>query len=44
MSEWKAKRFWKAAHVVASGDGFEVALDGGISKRRQSNRLWCRRK
>jgi chaperone required for assembly of F1-ATPase len=28
MSEWKAKRFWKAAHVVASGDGFEVALDG----------------
>ncbi len=28
MSEWKAKRFWKAASVVASGEGFEVLLDG----------------
>ena len=28
MSEWKAKRFWKAAAVVPAGDGFAVELDG----------------
>ncbi len=27
MSEWKAKRFWKAAQVVPLGDGFTVELD-----------------
>lgn len=28
MSDWKAKRFWKSAGVVAAGDGFAVELDG----------------
>jgi len=28
MSEWKAKRFWKAAAVVEAADGFAVELDG----------------
>jgi len=28
MSEWKAKRFWKAADVVEAGHGFTVQLDG----------------
>jgi chaperone required for assembly of F1-ATPase len=28
MSEWKAKRFWKAAGVVETDDGFAVELDG----------------
>lgn len=28
MSEWAAKRFWKEATAVESGDGWEVALDG----------------
>lgn len=27
MSEWKARRFWKASSVRPAGDGFEVALD-----------------
>jgi chaperone required for assembly of F1-ATPase len=27
MSEWKARRFWKASTVRPAGDGFEVALD-----------------
>lgn len=27
MSEWKARRFWKAALVRPAGDGFEVVLD-----------------
>ncbi|MTD99294.1 ATPase [Paracoccus sp. YIM 132242] len=27
MTEWKARRFWKASGVRPSGDGFEVALD-----------------
>ncbi|EAR50028.1 hypothetical protein OG2516_08316 [Oceanicola granulosus HTCC2516] len=27
MSEWKAKRFWTAAHVAERGDGFAVTLD-----------------
>lgn len=28
MSEWKARRFWKAAQVVAAEGGYGVALDG----------------
>jgi chaperone required for assembly of F1-ATPase len=28
MSEWKAKRFWKAASVVPKAGGFAVELDG----------------
>ena len=28
MSDWKAKRFWKDAAVVAVEDGFTVELDG----------------
>ena len=28
MSEWKAKRFWKAAAVVSAANGFAVELDG----------------
>lgn len=28
MSEWKAKRFWKAAAVTEAGGGFTVELDG----------------
>lgn len=28
MSEWKAKRFWKAAGVVEADTGFAVELDG----------------
>ena len=28
MSEWKAKRFWKAADVAEEGGGFTVRLDG----------------
>lgn len=28
MSEWKAKRFWKEAHVKEDVDGFAVLLDG----------------
>jgi chaperone required for assembly of F1-ATPase len=28
MSEWKAKRFWKAASVVQARGGFAVELDG----------------
>ncbi|GAB4288752.1 MAG: ATPase [Roseovarius sp.] len=28
MSGWKAKRFWKAARVVALEDGFGISLDG----------------
>jgi chaperone required for assembly of F1-ATPase len=28
MSEWKAKRFWKEAEVVAETQGYAVALDG----------------
>lgn len=28
MSEWKVKRFWKAAQVVATDTGFAVQLDG----------------
>jgi chaperone required for assembly of F1-ATPase len=28
MSEWKQKRFWKAANVVPDGPGFTVELDG----------------
>ncbi len=28
MSDWKAKRFWKAANVVEEDAGFGVALDG----------------
>lgn len=27
MSEWKARRFWKAASVRATADGWEVVLD-----------------
>lgn len=27
MSEWKARRFWKAASVRPAGDGWEVVLD-----------------
>lgn len=27
MSEWKARRFWKASQVRPAGEGFEVALD-----------------
>ncbi|MDU8928609.1 ATP12 family protein [Alisedimentitalea sp. MJ-SS2] len=27
MSEWKVKRFWKAARTAAEGDGFAVLLD-----------------
>lgn len=32
MSEWKAKRFWKAASVVAVKGGFTVELDGRAIK------------
>ncbi len=32
MSEWKAKRFWKSAAVVAVGDRFTVELDGRAVK------------
>ncbi|MGX9356503.1 ATP12 family chaperone protein [Roseobacteraceae bacterium S113] len=32
MSEWKAKRFWKAASVVDQDDGFAVLLDGRAVK------------
>ncbi len=28
MSEWKARRFWKAASVDRAGDGFAIRLDG----------------
>ncbi len=28
MSEWKPKRFWKAAQAEVAGDGFTVTLDG----------------
>ncbi|HKL45932.1 MAG TPA: ATP12 family protein [Roseovarius sp.] len=28
MSEWKARRFWKAAEAVPEGGGFTVRLDG----------------
>lgn len=28
MSEWKAKRFWKATEVLRDGDGWTIALDG----------------
>ena len=28
MSDWKTKRFWKAATVAQTGDGFAVELDG----------------
>ncbi len=28
MSDWKAKRFWKEAVVVAAPDGFAIELDG----------------
>lgn len=28
MSEWKARRFWKAADTRPQGDGWEVLLDG----------------
>lgn len=28
MSEWKPKRFWKAADIVADGDRWHVTLDG----------------
>lgn len=28
MSDWKAKRFWKEANVIAQTDGYSVALDG----------------
>lgn len=28
MSEWAVKRFWKAASVEATGDGFAILLDG----------------
>jgi len=28
MSDWKARRFWKEATVVALDDGFTVELDG----------------
>lgn len=28
MSEWKARRFWKAAQVVRAADGYGVELDG----------------
>lgn len=28
MSEWKARRFWKAASVEAEGGGWQVLLDG----------------
>lgn len=27
MSEWKARRFWKASQVRPAGGGFEIALD-----------------
>ncbi len=27
MSEWRARRFWKEARVVAEADGFGIALD-----------------
>lgn len=27
MTEWKARRFWKAADIRPAGDGYEVALD-----------------
>ena len=27
MTEWKARRFWKAADVRPQGDGWEVVLD-----------------
>lgn len=27
MAEWKARRFWKAAHIRPAGDGWEVLLD-----------------
>ena len=27
MAEWKARRFWKAAHIRAAEDGWEVLLD-----------------
>ena len=27
MSEWKARRFWKASAVRPAGQGFEVLLD-----------------
>lgn len=32
MSEWKAKRFWKAASVVETPEGFTVQLDGRAVK------------
>lgn len=32
MSEWKAKRFWKAATVTELDDGFGIALDGRAVK------------
>ncbi|MCX7566843.1 ATPase [Sulfitobacter sp. F26169L] len=32
MSEWKAKRFWKAASVVEKDSGFAVELDGRAVK------------
>ena len=32
MSEWKAKRFWKAAEAVREEDGFTVRLDGRAVK------------
>lgn len=32
MSEWKAKRFWKEAAVVAGEDGFAIELDGRAVK------------
>lgn len=27
---WKAKRFWKEAHVAPDGDGWQVTLDGRV--------------
>ncbi|WP_299969113.1 ATP12 family protein [uncultured Roseobacter sp.] len=32
MSEWRAKRFWKAASVVEASGGYEVALDTRVVK------------
>lgn len=32
MTEWKAKRFWKEAQVVQTGDGWTVTLDGRAVK------------
>lgn len=42
MSEWKARRFWKAADIAPQDGGWQVLLDGKPLRTPGKQALICR--